>query len=108
MKLITAFYFNCSDFMTMTVMTILHNCHIILEWLYEKLQKFNDVQKNELLLPKEMKPRCTCPKHTAEYQAQQLPPTTCLNFSSGRILHNAQNTFRAAPFISCGMFNEKL
>jgi hypothetical protein len=71
MKIITAFYFKCSDFMTMTMMIIFHNWHIILEWLYEKLQKFNDVQKNELLLPEEMKPRCTCPKQTAEYLAQQ-------------------------------------
>jgi len=72
MKLITALYFNCSDFMTMTMMIILHNCHNILEWLYEKLQKWNDVQKTELLSPEEMKPRWTCPKQTAEYHAQQL------------------------------------
>jgi len=108
MKLITALYFNCSDFMTMTMMIILHNCHKILEWLYEKLQKWNDVQKNELLSPKEMKPRWTCPKQTAEYQARQPPPTTCITFSFGRIPQNAQNTFRAAPFISYSMFNKKL
>jgi len=90
--------------MTMTMMIILHNCHKILELLHEKLQKCNDIQKNELLSPKEMKPRCTCPKQTKEYQARQPPPATSLTFSSGRILHNAQITFRAAPFISYGMF----
>jgi hypothetical protein len=87
----------------MTMMIILHNYHKILEWLYEKLQQCNDVQKNELLSPKEMKPRWTCPKQRAEFQAWQPPPSTCLT-----ILHNAQNTFRAAPFISYDTFNEKL
>jgi hypothetical protein len=104
MKLITALYFNCSHFMTLT-MIIYHNCHKILEWLHKQSQKCNDVQKMNYYPPKKWSQDEHVLNKQQHIELDHLHQPLA-SPSHQQDTTQCHNTFRAAPFISSGMFNE--